>query len=111
MEFTNDQLKTALKNAQPMIDKRVQEAITNQLIESLAYSASDRIKSECIAFIEAEIVPDVKKTLMANKDKIKENMQSVAIETSTALLAKIQENIKKNLEGYRGTEILKSLIS
>jgi len=100
LDLNKTQIEEALKAAQPEINRRIQETLIKELTDRLSWSASDILKKECELFIQKEIIPEVRKTLIDAKPQILEAMQAMAIEATQRIMQKLQAKINKNLEGH-----------
>ncbi|MCK5019413.1 MAG: hypothetical protein KAS32_20310 [Candidatus Peribacteraceae bacterium] len=55
-------------------------------------------------------MPEIKTTLENNKDQIIEGLSKATIDVSKLMFDKMTENATKNLMGYKGGDIMKSLL-
>lgn len=93
------------------IADRVREAAKKDIEEKLKYSVSDAVTVTVKQFLTDEIVPEITKQLVANKDKILESMLSSIDDIAKEFSKKMHEQAIDNLveKPWNRREIFKKL--
>lgn len=110
MELTYEDIQKALINSKEDILKDVIDNLKERMVHDIKYSSNDAVEKAIKEFIDKEIVPEIKKTLNANKETLLIEMNRAAITVGTEVAKMIVTKSTTNLTGYRGNEILKKLM-
>ena len=109
MELNENIIKSVLKEAQPKIIDGIKKELQEKMMQHITYSMESKIEEEVKKFVDAEIIPEIRKSLELQKAEIINVATDSAIIITKELMAAMVIKAKSNLQGYRGTDILKRL--
>lgn len=110
IEFNNISLKDLVNETKPLILERIKKELQEKMMDQIAYSIEHQIEEEVKVFIKTEIVPEIRKYLNDKKPEIISVATDGAVLITQELINTMVKKAKANLEGYRGTNILKNLM-
>lgn len=110
MELNEDIIKTALKEAQPDIIAGIKKELQDKMMQHIIYSMETEIEAEVKRFVADEVVPEIRKSLEVQKPEIISAATTAAIIITKEMIVAITTKAKSNMQGYRGSEILKRLM-
>jgi hypothetical protein len=110
MELTDKDIKDIFDNTKKDILLEVSAHLKEKMVEQMEYAAGEKTKKAVNEFFDTEILPEVKKNLLANKQAILEELNKSTATIATEMVKQLTAKAVTNLTGYRGTEILKRLV-
>lgn len=108
--FTEEQAKELLNGAMPEIRKGLVESMKRDLVQQLSYTMSEHVQREVKAFMEKEIVPEIKVALLDNKPVILKAALAMADSTTSILQEAMIQQVKDKLkDSWSRKAVLKAL--
>jgi hypothetical protein len=94
---------------------QIKEAVTKQLIERITsqyrYDIPEAIQKEVDAFVLEQVMPEIRKQLLLNKDAIIEGATAVALGIGVEVAKAVQAQIVKNMaSSYNMQKVMEALI-
>lgn len=102
-------LKEFMAENQDAMKKAAADAILEKIKQDISWRMPDVVQTAVNEFMEDEIVPAVVKVLKSEKIGIIASAAKAASEIGDHLSKTMIENAVKNVEGYRGGDIIKKL--
>lgn len=95
--------------------EQIKVAVTKQLIERITaqyrYDIPEAVQKEVDAFVLEEILPEIRKQLVLNKDTIVEGATAVALTVGSEVAKAVQSQIAKNMaSSYNLQKVFDALI-
>jgi hypothetical protein len=95
--------------------EQIKAAVTQQLIERITsqyrYDIPEAIQKEVDAFVLEEVLPEIRKQLIANKAAIVEGATAVALSIGSEVAKAVQAQIAKNMaSSYNLNKVFEALI-
>lgn len=87
------------------IRKKTVDAMT----ESIKWQLPDSVRKAVLEFFEAEIIPEIKKSLAAEKGPIITASIKASAEVGDLVAKAIMEKAVESMTGYRSSEVIKAL--
>lgn len=109
--MTEDDLKEFLETNKKQIQSAVKDKMIERLLEQNRWSIGEAIAKTCEEFVQAEIVPEVKKYLADNKGPLLAAAIKGASEIGDTLAKAIVERTAKKLkaDGYEFRQVMEVL--
>ena len=109
--MTEDEMKAFLSDNSERIKAAAVDAMIDKIRDNIRYGLPSEVHDVVSKFMKDEIAPAVADALKGEKSAIIASAVKGASEIGDALAKTMVENAVKNMTGYRGGEIIKSLFN
>lgn len=106
--ITENEIKKAMEASRENITHAIVEHLKERMIHDIRYSSNDVVEKEIKSFIDAEIVPEIRKSLHENKKIILEQLNTAAVAIGTEVAKGLITKAVSNMTGYRGMKFLRN---
>lgn len=108
--MNDEEIKEMIEKVKPGIEQKLNDTITEQIINSLKYSLSNQVEAAVSDYVAKEIIPEVRTILDNNKEEILEEVSKNALLVCKELTEGIAVRALSNLEvSYKRSAIIKAL--
>jgi hypothetical protein len=103
------EIEKIIKDSQPEIQELIKRQLLNQLSDHLSYTIRSEVEKIASDYFKKELKEDLEKFMEESKPIIIESLKDSIIQASAKIGEVLVQTSAKNLTGYNGQEIIKSL--